>query len=405
MQVLLSHCRALLILSTFWPSSLVLAEEQDTAFRKITLTREFFSEGAHFADFDKDGNQDVVAGPFWYVGPDFQTKREYMPVEAKDPKGYAPNFLAFTHDINSDGWQDIIIVGFPGEGTYWYENPKRFANKDGDAHWQKHLAFDITDNESPGFGDLTGDGKPELIFHTADRLGYASPDWDRPTDPWRFVPVSAKRKWGKYTHGFGYGDVNNDGRADLILKEGWWEQPEIPNAERPWKYHAANFGEGGAQMYAYDVDGDGDQDIITSIQAHGYGLAWFESRPSADGELTFERHTIVGSKPEDNPQGVKFSQPHAVDLADINGDGLLDIITGKRYWAHGPKGDVEPMAAAVLYWFELARTDDGVTYTAHLIDDDSGIGTQVIAGDLTNDGKPDIVVGNKKGAFVFIQER
>ena len=292
------------------------AEESDAAssFRKIKLTQEFFSEGAHMADFNRDGHTDVVAGPYWYQGPDFTMKREYMPVEAKDPKGYAPNFFAFTYDLNSDQWPDIIIVGFPGEGTHWYANPQ---NKEG--HWKKHLAFEITDNESPAFGDLTGDGKPELIFHTANRLGYAEPNWNDPSQPWNFHPVSATRNWHKYTHGFGFGDVNNDGRADLMLREGWWEQPKTPDAAKPWKYHPANFGDGGAQMFAYDVDGDGDNDVITSIQAHGSGLAWFESNPGEDGDIVFERHTIVGSTPEENPQGIKFSQLHAVELVDMNG--------------------------------------------------------------------------------------
>ncbi len=379
-------------------------------FEKIRLTHEFFSEGAHYADFNRDSHIDVVAGPYWYAGPEFKTKHAYMEVQAKDPHGYAPNFLTFTHDLNGDGWQDIIVIGFPGEETYWYANPGERNRKDGAVagsatDWERHLAFDVTDNESPGFGDLTGDGRPELIFQTDGRLGYAAPDWDAPTQPWKFVPISSNRGWQKYTHGLGYGDVNNDGRIDLILREGWWEQPAKRDGVQPWTYHEANFGEGGAQMFAYDVDGDGDNDVITSLEAHRYGLAWFESKPAADGNgLVFTRHTIVGSKPEDNRQGVCFSQPHAVDLADINGDGLLDIVTGKRFWAHGPKGDVEPNAPAVLYWFELKRGDEGAEYIAHKIDDDSGVGTQVIAADVSGDGRPDIIVGNKKGAFVFRQQ-
>jgi len=88
----------------------------------------------------------------------------------------------------------------------------------------------------------------------------------------------------------------------------------------------------------------------------------------------------------------------------MNGDGLKDIVSGKRYWAHGPKGDAEPNAAAVLYWFELKRENGKASYIAHLIDNDSGVGTQVMAGDISGDGKPDVIVGNKKGVFAFVRK-
>ncbi|GIT12954.1 MAG: hypothetical protein CM1200mP34_3600 [Verrucomicrobiales bacterium] len=119
-------------------------------------------------------------------------------------------------------------------------------------------------------------------------------------------------------------------------------------------------------MYAYDVDGDGDNDVITSLAAHGYGLCWYENQPK-DGGITFVAHTFMNAKPEENRYGVKFSQLHAIDLADINRDGLLDIVPGKRFWAHGPRGDAEPNAPAVLYWFELRRTKKrGVDWVPHL---------------------------------------
>ncbi|MCB1127533.1 MAG: VCBS repeat-containing protein, partial [Verrucomicrobiae bacterium] len=88
-----------------------------------------------------------------------------------------------------------------------------------------------------------------------------------------------------------------------------------------------------------------------------------------------------------------------------DGDGLKDLITGKRFWAHGPQGDVEPNAPAVLYWFKLTRGPNGAEFVPHLIDNDSGVGTQVVATDSDGDKRPDIVVGNKKGLNVFLQRR
>lgn len=368
-------------------------------FRKQQLYKQFFSEGASFGDFNKDGHMDIVGGPFWHEGPTFEKQHVYSPPKPFDPAVYSDNFFAFTHDFNGDGWTDILIYGFPGQDASWYENTQ---GKDG--MWVRHKVMNVVDNESPTWGDLTGDGKPEIIAQTDGYFGYASPDWTHPEQPWTFHRISEPNVGGRFTHGLGYGDVNGDGRFDLLEKNGWWEQPASLEGDPVWKKHAVAFaGPGGAHMYAYDVDGDGLNDVITSLAAHGFGLVWYK-QIKGDGEPKFEVQPITGTKAEESPYGVKFSQIHAIDLVDMNGDGLKDIITGKRYWAHGAKGDPEPDAPAVVYWFELSRGKDGtVDWIPHLIDDNSGVGVQVVAGDISGDGVPDVVVGNKQGLFVHTQ--
>jgi hypothetical protein len=201
------------------------------------------------------------------------------------------------------------------------------------------------------------------------------------------------------------GDVTGDGRSDLLEKAGWWEQPKSLAGDPVWTFHRADFATaGGAQMFAHDVDGDGDSDVVTSLDAHGYGLAWFEQVPVAGG-TRFVRHLVMGERPEENRYGVKFSQLHALALVDVDGDGVKDIVTGKRYWAHGPAKDPEPNAPAVVYWFRTVRRGSGVDFVPHLIDDDSGVGVQVVASDVTGDGLPDVVVSNKKGTAVLVHER
>lgn len=387
----------------------------DGSWKKQHLIDNFWAEGATVLDANKDGNQDVVYGPYWFAGPDFAERHLIYPdttrtqaqledgseVEiegfhgAKSVKnGYSDNFLNAAHDINGDGWTDYIVMGFPGKETLWYENPQ---GKEGP--WPKHVAFDVTDNESPMFTDIDGDGQPDLLCMSAGRVGYASYNPENPSAKWTWHKISPKLAFKRFTHGIGFGDVNGDGKTDILEASGWWEQPAVLDGKGPWKKHDAPFGKGGAQMYVYDVNADGKPDVITSLAGHGYGVAWMEQ--TADG---WQQHLITGTAENEGQTGVTFSQPHAIEMADMNGDGLLDIITGKRFWAHGKAGDPEPNAPAVVWWFELKREADFASYIPHLIDNDSGIGTQFTVSDLNGDEKPDVVVGNKRGAFVHIQQ-
>jgi len=198
--------------------------------------------------------------------------------------------------------------------------------------------------------------------------------------------------------------VNGDGRVDILEQGGWWEQPESRANDPVWVKHPFAFGEGGAQMLVYDVNGDGLNDVITSIRAHGYGLAWYE-QVKENGNITFREHLILNKDATKNSHGISFAQLHALALVDMDGDGVMDIVTGKRFWAHGKDGDAEPNQPAVLYWFRLQRLEKGqVDFIPNLIDDDSGVGTQVMAGKISNPVFPDVVVGNKKGVFLLQHE-
>ncbi|MGH7575171.1 MAG: PVC-type heme-binding CxxCH protein [Longimicrobiales bacterium] len=369
-------------------------------FRKVQLSTEFYAEGANVGDFNKDGVVDVASGPYWYEGPGFETRREIFTPQAFDPEEYSDCFLVFTHDFSGDDWDDILIVGHPGTPAYWYENPRG-----ADGHWARHLVHDWVGNESPAFADIDADGAPELIFNTATHLGYARPNPEDPTAPWTFVRVSPEGEWNRYTHGLGHGDVNGDGRTDLITQDGWWEQPESLDGQPEWPFHRVRIGPG-AQMFVADVDDDRNNDLISSLDAHGWGLALFQrDTDTQDDEPSFTRRLIMGERHHDSRYGVRFSQLHAVTLADVDGDGGEDVVTGKRFWAHGPDGDPEPNAPAVLYWFRAAPDENGdVDFVPHMIDDDSGVGTQVVAHDVSGNGYPDVVIANKKGVFLFFNE-
>jgi hypothetical protein len=157
-------------------------------------------------------------------------------------------------------------------------------------------------------------------------------------------------------------------------------------------------------MYAYDFDGDGDNDVITSLAAHGFGLSWFENTDGIGAQ--FKEHLIIGDYADSSPTHIAFSQHHSLALADFDGDSVLDFVTGKRWFAHngGDPGGMEP---GVIYWFRTVRKGGPgkVEFEPHFIHDDSGVGTEVMAGDVNGDKRPDIIVGNKKGTFVHLARR
>ena len=414
MKILLVTAPAILALTAF------AAPARNVAFEKHTLTGEYWCDGINAADINGDGKMDIIAGPFWYEGPDFkQAHTFYEPVPQPLEEKPTNSMFAFPYDFNGDGKMDILVLGrVLFHEAYWYENPGATEAMKPDARWKKHLVSNRVFGESPLFEDIDGDGKPEIISISGttanDKIkqwGWYTPDWSNPTKPWRFVPITEKGDFNHYYHGEGVGDINGDDRLDLVLNEGWWEQP--PKGSPPgtlWKKHPFVFSDdrGGAQILVYDVNGDGKNDIVTAKNAHGWGLSWFEQTRTAAGEISFVEHKMMGTPEEAAKYGVAFSQPHALAMADIDGDGLADVVTGKRRWAHGPKGDVDPMGTPVNYVFLLRRDKSapgGAKFIPQLIDDASALGTQVVAIDVNGDKVPDVLTASKLGTFVFITKR
>lgn len=381
------------------------------SFDRKQLTDVYFSEGANAGDIDGDGHADAVYGPYWFAGPDFAKKREIYPPKPQPRERYADNFFNWVYDFNGDGHNDVFVVGFPATPAFVYENP----GKDGlDKHWKKHQVFDSVANESPHFTNLVGDERPELVCTFGGTFGFATIDWRRPLETWKWHRISEEKAPNQFGHGLGVGDVNGDGKLDILTAAGWFEQPAESPEDRPWTFHKAAFTNayGGAEMHAYDVDGDGDNDVITSLAAHDFGLAWYE-QVRENGETSWKMHLIVGAQPADNRYGVVFSEPHSVALADMDGDGLKDIVTGKTFYSHHKQS---PMwdAGAVVYWFKLVRNNaqlgavyrpsgkPNVDWIPYKIDGEAGIGRQVSIADVNGDKLPDVVVGGMVGSHVLV---
>lgn len=348
-------------------------------FKKHKLDGAFRSEGVAVADFNSGGRLDIAAGNVCYAGPDWKMHPMLGEPKEFNRNGYSDAFLCFAEDVNRDGVMDLIVVGSPGQQTHWLENPGKVG-----AIWKRHLAVAQIGNESPSYVDVDADGRRELVFMNGGRCALARPGTN-PYQPWT-IRVIANDGDPSPGHGLGVGDINGDGRSDVLIPSGWWEGPSSKD-QLPWTFHPAQF-YGGAQLCVWDFDGDGDNDVVGS-SAHDYGISWCEQTPEG-----WQTHEIDKS----------ISQTHALHLADINGDGLMDFVTGKRFWAHNghDPGSYEP---AVLCWFEQKRKDGRPEWMKHEIDADSGVGLHFDVVDLDRDGLLDVVTSNKKGVYCFQQVR
>ncbi|MCF0061423.1 VCBS repeat-containing protein [Dyadobacter chenwenxiniae] len=370
-------------------------KNRTVSFKKQVLIKKFISEGAAMGDVNKDGKKDILAGAFWFEAPSWKAHELAKPDSFIVNGGYSDSFLDFAMDVNQDGWIDLIRIDWPGKASVWHENPKGKAG-----YWPTHVIHSSVGNESPMLVDIDGDGRLDLLGNdpTAKKVIWLQAPVKKGETKWEKFTISNDETIAThmYTHGIGYGDINGDGRKDVLVKNGWWEGPAEGPAkvakDGDWKFHPADLGKDCSQMYVMDLNGDGLNDVLTA-SAHDYGIWWHEQGKDDKGESTWRHHSI------DNT----FSQTHGLALADINGDGNIDFVTGKRYFAHhgNDPGEFEP---AVIYWFEY-KPGKVPSWTRHEIDNDSGVGLHVTIEDLNKDGLLDIVTGNKKGVRIFTQSR
>jgi len=383
-------------------------------FRKQQLSDFYYSWGAGAADFDHDGAIDVVSGPHIYYGPDYTRHSEiYADIATNPSNEYTrDSWMQYTGDFTGDGWTDVINCNFSGgTGVWLYVNPKGESRR-----WDKHLVVPEFSTEIAVVRDLFGDGKLELVYGGGGFVRYARPDPANPTGPWIVRSVSAPGY--SNAHGIGVGDVNGDGRMDILNAYGWWEQPADEKqknangtANTPWVYHPAAFGRqgrnglGGSVMGVYDVNGDGLNDVVTSLSAHGFGLAWFEQKRDAQGNISFVQHMIMDDFGTKNAGDVTFSEPHGTAFADVDGDGITDLIVGKRFWSHRDDYlDPDAYGPAVLYWYRTVRNPKapgGAEFVPELINNHSGAGSDIFPMDLNKDGAMDIVTATRFGTFIF----
>lgn len=347
--------------------------EGPVRFEKHQVSAESYESVAVF-DVNNDKIPDLVSGAFWYEGPSYFT-RHYIGA-VKQFGEYWDDFSTIPFDVNGDGRMDYITGGWFGKTLVWKENPGN------DKEWKEHVIATPGNIETTRSWDIDGDGVEEIVPNT-------------PNDP--LVIYRHKKGSDEFTahkildaksgHGIGFGDINGDGRGDLIVPGGWLEAPAAPFSAA-WTFHQEfDLGTASVPVIIADVNKDGLADIIAG-QGHGYGLDWYEQKKDGkNGKRTWIKHII-------DPFN---SQYHTMQWVDIDGDGEEELVTGKRYRAHNEHdpGAADPCG---IYYFKW----NGASFTKQVISyNEKGAGLYFNICDLTGSGRKDLIVAGKDGLFIF----
>lgn len=292
-------------------------------------------------DADHDGDTDLVVGRYQIPWIEFRNQ-EAARQTAAPPQG--PDF-----------------------SVAWLENTGKT-----DTPWPMH----VIDRELNGIhglaiGDVDRDGRPDVI---ADSI--SGPHFPNSV-VWFRTPPRGESTFNREIvtrsgadgrpHYLDFGDVDQDGRGDLILGDSgggtftWWQRSAV--AEEPWIKHVIAREKGATNVRLADVDGDGKSDLVASC-GHGKGVFWFKNP-------TWQKQEI----------DTAIANPHALGVADFDGDGDLDVATASY-------------TAFVVRWYE---NDGRGAFVPH--DIDTGNQQQAYdlkTADLDGDGAPEIILAGRE---------
>ncbi len=357
------------------------AEQEPVFIRHVINAESTYSACAVF-DVNKDGKLDIVCGGFWYEAPDW---KKHVTREVEMIRGRYDDYSHLPMDVNGDGWTDYVSANYRSASIYWIEHPGASLGE-----WKKHVIDTPGPMETGRLYDIDGDGKLDVLPN-----GVREAFWYEHSI--ELTGTGEKRaRWLRHNlpdevagHGVGFGDINGDGRGDIVGPHGWLEAPDDRRKGR-WLWHPdfELHRDCSIPILVHDVDGDGDNDLVWG-RGHHTGLYWLEQSGKGD-DRTWTKHVIDTS----------WSQPHSLLLADMDNDEQLEVVAGKRYMGHDGKdpGEYDPL---VSYWYKFNR--ENRTWARQLISYGGGVGYGLDpkAIDIDGDRDLDIVAAGRSGLYLL----